>query len=187
MGVSFGRSHVADLTFQIFLKAIHPDWFLVRQHRRITQEGWEADVRIIEGGHAIIFRSGAVRLTEALAGPETRLPEPGLLFHSPLRRARSTTLQPGGTVDYQCCFEVERVDPEVFAHLSDEMTLDASRGRLFHRFAPVNRMAAAPISHILVEARVRGLSIHAFHSFPEERAIVRTQSLFEPRVVRPAR
>jgi Protein of unknown function DUF2617 len=182
MGVSYGRSRVADLAFQVFSRAIHPDWFAVRQHRRIGQDGWEADVRIIEGGHAVTFRAGNVRLTEVLAGPETLLPEPGLLFHSPIRRERSTSLRPGGSIDYQTCFEVERVDPEVFAHLSDEMTLDASRDRLFHRFAPVNRMAAAPISHIRVESRVRGLSVHAFHTFPDERAIVRIQSLFEPRV-----
>jgi hypothetical protein len=186
MGVSFGRSRVADLAFQVFTRAIHPDWFAVRQHRRVGQDGWEADIRIIEGGHAIIFRAGPVRLTEVLAGPETLLPEPGLLFHSPIRRERSTTLRPGGELDYQTCFDVERVDPEVFAHLSDEMTLDASRGRLFHHFAPANRMAPAPISHIHVEARVRGLSVHAFHTFPDERAIVRTQSLFEPRVTSPS-
>jgi uncharacterized protein DUF2617 len=186
MGVSFGRSRVADLSFQIFSRVMHPDWFAVRQHRRVSQDGWEADIRIIEGGHAIIFRAGTVRMTEVLAGPETHLPEPGLLFLSPIRRDRSTTLRPGGMLEYQTCFEVERVDPEVLAHLSDEMTLDTSRGRLFHRFAPANRMAPAPISHIHVEARVRGLSVHAFHTFPDERAIVRTQSLFEPRVALPS-
>lgn len=182
MGVSSGRSRVADLAFQVFHRAVHPDWFAVRKHRRIAQEGWEADVRIIEGGHAIVFRSGTVRLTEVLAGPETLLPEPGLLFHSPVKHERSTTLKPGGGLVYQTCFDVERVDAEVFSHLTDEMTLDPSRGRLFHRFAPVNRMAPAPISHLQIDARVKGLSILAFHTFPDERAIVRTQSLFEPRV-----
>jgi len=187
MGVSFGRSRVADLTFQVFARTIHPDWFAVRGHRRITQDGWEADVRIIEGGHAVVFRSGPVRLTEVLAGPETLLPEPGLLFHSGVRHERSTSLLPDGLLEYQTCFEVERVDREVFSHLCDEMTLDASRGRLFHRFAPSNRMAPGPISVIHVESRVKGLSVHAFHSFPDERAIVRTQSLFEPRVALPSR
>jgi hypothetical protein len=182
MGVSFGRSRVADQAFQVYARVIHPDWFSVRQHCRVTKDGWEADIRIIEGGHAINFRSGAVRLTEVLSGPETHLPEPGLVFHSPIRRDRSVSLKPGDVVDYQTCFDVERVDPEVFAHLSDEMVLDAGRGRLFHRFAPLNRMAAAPISHLHIEARVKGLSVHAFHSFPEERAIIRTQSLFEPRI-----
>jgi hypothetical protein len=181
MGVSFGRSRVADLAFQIFGRTLHPDWFATRGHRRVTREGWEADIRIIEGGHAILFRSGPHRISEILSGPNTILPEPGLLFHSPVRHERSANLQPGGEVEYQTCFEVERVEPEVFKHLSDEMTLDASRDRLFHQFAPSNRMAPAPISHIWIESRVKGLSIHAFHTFPDEHAIVRTQSLFEPR------
>ena len=182
MGVSFGRSRVADLVFQVFSRAMHPDWFAVREHRRITQEGWEADLRIIEGGHAIIFRSGHNRITEVLSGPETQLPEPGLLFHSAVRQERTATLRPSASIEYQTCFEVERVDPEVFAHLTEEMTLDADPGRIFHVFSPVNRMAPAPISHLRFESRVRGLTLHAFHTFPEEHAIVRTQSLFEPRI-----
>jgi hypothetical protein len=181
MGVSFGRSRVADLAFQVFRGSVHPDWFAVREFRRVTQEGWDADIRVIEGGHAVNFRSGGVRLTEVLSGPETPLPEPGLLYHSPLRHERTATLRPSPAVEYQSCFEVERVDPEVFAHLSDEMSLDASRGRLFHRFSPVNRLAPAPITHIHFESRVKGLTVHAFHTFPDERAIVRTQSLFERR------
>lgn len=182
MGVSFGRSRVADLTFQVFARTLHPEWFLSRGHRRLTQNGWEADVRIVEGGHSVIFRAGSARLTEVLSGPETLLPEPGLLFHSPLRHERTATLRPRGELDYQTCLDVERLDPQVFARLCDEMTLDGARGGLFHRFTPSNRMAPAPISHIHLEARVKGLTVHAFHTFPDEWAIVRTQSLFEPRM-----
>src|SRR4051794_37468267 len=103
MGVSSGRSRVADLAFQVFGRALHPDWFATRGHRRVTQAGWEADVRIIEGGHAIIWRSGPARLSEVLAGPETLLPEPGLLFHSALRAERSAALRPSDRVEYQTC------------------------------------------------------------------------------------
>ncbi|MBX6311363.1 MAG: DUF2617 family protein [Isosphaeraceae bacterium] len=181
MGVSSGRSRVADLAFQVFGRALHPDWFRVLAHRRVTQTGWEADIRIIEGGHAIIWASGPIRLTEVLTGPETPLPEPGLLFHSAVRNERSVALTPHARIEYQTCFEVERIDPEVFAHLSDELTLDATKGALFHRFAPTNRMAPAPLSRVHAEARARGLSVQAFHTFPDERAIVRTQSLFEIR------
>jgi hypothetical protein len=186
MGVSHGRTRVADLAFKVFSRAVHPDWFAVRQFRRVIQEGWEADLRIIHGGHAVVFRAGSVLLTEVLAGPETPLPEPGLLFHSSIRHERTATLRPNVAVEYQSCFEVERVDSEVFAHLSDEMTLDGSRGRLFHRFAPMNRMTPAPITHLHYESRVRGLTVHTFHSFPDEHAIVRTQSLFELRSPRAA-
>jgi len=181
MGVSHGSSRITDLRFRVFDRALHPDWFAVREHRRVTQAHWEADVRVIEGGHSVVFRAGPVRLTEVVAGPETALPAPGLVYHSPLRQDRSASLDPGGGVNYQTCFQVERVDPEVFAHLTDEMTLDAARGRLFHRFAPADRLAAPPVSHVRYEANARGLTVHTFHSFPGERAIVRSQSLFERR------
>src|SRR3954452_24841820 len=105
MGVSHGRSRIADLAFQVFSRSVHPDWFAVREHTRVSQEGWEADLRVIEGGHAIVFRSGAVRLPEVLAGPETLLPESGLLFHSPIRHERTTTLRPSAAIEYQTCFE----------------------------------------------------------------------------------
>ena len=183
MGVSHGRSRVADLAFHVFARSVHPDWFRTRQFRRVThpQRAWEADVRVVEGGHAVTFRCGPVRLTEVLAGPETPMPEGGLLYHSPLRAGRSASVKPGAGVEYQACFEVERVDTEVFAHLCDEMALDAARGVLLHRFAPATRLAPAPISHVRFETTPRGLAVHAFHTFPGERAIVRTQSLFENR------
>ncbi|MBA3585393.1 MAG: DUF2617 domain-containing protein, partial [Gemmatimonadetes bacterium] len=63
--------------------------------------------------------------------------------------------------------------------------LDASRGGLFHRFAKSDRMAPSPVSHIQIEARPRGLLALGFHTFPDERAIVRTQSLFEVRTALP--
>jgi hypothetical protein len=186
MGSSLDQSRVADLNFQVFGRNLHPDWFAVKAHRRVAVDGWMADLRIIDGGHAIVWRSGDVRLTEILAGPATLLPEPGLLFHSTVRHERAAVLRPGIGIEYQTCFEVERVDPEVFEHLCEEMTLDAQRDRLFHRFAGANRMAPSAISHLTFESRVKGLLVHAFHSFPAERAIVRTQSLFEIPLALPA-
>jgi len=179
MGVSSGRSKIADLSFQVFGRALHPDWFAVRAHRRYHHANWEADVRIIEGGHAIIWSCGPVRVTEVLAGPDTQLPEAGLLYHSAVRHERSTAQKLGGVGEYQTCFEVERIDQEVFTHLNDELTLDAAKGGLFHRYGVSNRLAPSPISHLLVESKSRGLLVQAFHTFPDERAIVRTQSLFE--------
>jgi Protein of unknown function DUF2617 len=187
MGVRSGRSRVADQTFQVFNRPLHPDWFATREFRRVEQTRWEADLRIIDGGHAVVFRSGAIRLTEILSGLETTLPEAGVVFHSHLRRERSTILRPGGSIEYQSCLGVEQVDLEIFRHLCDEIRLDGSRNRLFHSFPSSNRLAPAPISHILVTSRVSDLSIQSFHTFPDECAIVRTQSLFEVKAPAPNR
>ena len=94
MGVGFGRSSVADLAFQVFNRSLHPEWFATREFRRIEQKRWVADVRIVEGGHTAAFLSGSTRITEVLCGPEPVLPEPGRLFHSHVKRERSTILRP---------------------------------------------------------------------------------------------
>ncbi len=179
MGVSSGQLRVADLSFQVFQRNLHPEWFATRAFRRIEHQRWGADLRIIEGGHAVLFRSGSICIAEVLSGPEAALPETGRLFHSHLRHERSTRLRPGGSIEYQSCLEVERVDHEIFRHLCEEMTLDTSREALIHRFRSTNRLAPPPISHIHIDVRAGGLAIQAFHTFPDERAIVRTQSLFE--------
>lgn len=179
MGVSSGQSRVADLSFQVFRRPMHPDWFGTKTFRRVERREWVADLRIIDGGHAVFFRSGSVGLTEVLSGQETALPEPGRLLQCHLRRERTALLRPGGLLEYQTCLDVERVDLEVFRHLCEELTLDATRDGLFHRFRWPNRLAPPPLSLIHVEPRATSLVIHAFHTFPDECAIVRTQSLFE--------
>jgi hypothetical protein len=181
------RPRVSDLNFQVFARTLHPDWFAVKKHKRVLQDGWDADIRIAEGGHAIQWRSEGSRLTETLTGPETALPEPGLIFHSRLRHERTASFKPGHGLEYHTSFEVERCEAEVFDHLCNEAMLDTSRQALFFSFATANRLALPALSLIQFETRAKGISIHTFHSFPSERAIVRTHSLFESRLALPAR
>ena len=118
MGVGFGRLRVADLTFQVFGRYLHPDWFVSNVHRRFSGGSWEADVRLVEGGHVVTWKFGGIRISEVLSGPETTLPEPGLLFHSAVRNEKSASFQPASNCEYQTCFEVERVSPEIFLRIS---------------------------------------------------------------------
>ncbi len=179
MGVGSGRSKVADLAFSVFGRVVHPDWFAVRGHRRIARIGWEADIRLIEGGHAISWAAGAARVTEVLRGPETPMPDLGVLFESTVRRERTARLQPHPTVEYCTCFDVERLDRQVFARLTEEMLADSTRGDLVRQFPTAGRMDPQAVSRVHIEARAKGLSIQGYHTFPGELAIVRTQSLFE--------
>jgi hypothetical protein len=179
MSVRSGRSRIADLEFQVFNRTLHPEWFTTREFRRVGRTRWEADLRIVEGGHVIMFRSEGVRIVETLYGLEAALPEPGPVFHRPLRHEQYASIRPGGTVSYQSCFAVERLAPEVFRHLSEEFTVIAPAGRLFHRFPRSNRLSPEPISQIHVDSMVQHLSVQCVHTFPDECAIVRTQSLFD--------
>jgi hypothetical protein len=69
----------------------------------------------------------------------------------------------------------------VFLHVHEELAADgARRGLLFH-FRPQHRLGLTPLGFVTVDAIPTGLSIAAFHTFPDEFAVVKTQSLIEPR------
>ncbi|MDX2036634.1 MAG: DUF2617 family protein [Isosphaeraceae bacterium] len=176
------RPKTPDLAFRVYGRAIHPDWFAVKAHRRFVKDGWTADVRIIDRGHVVIWSSGETRLSEVLLRDPVDLPREGLLSESKVRGERITTLRPAIGVEYQSIVEVERNDPEIFSHLSEEIRGDDDRGGLSCVFPPSHRFAPSATSRIVVEARARGLLIHTFHTFPDERSIVRTQSLFETKL-----
>lgn len=176
------RPKTPDLAFRVYNRTLHPDWFVVKDHKRIAKDGWVADVRLIDRGHVVIWSSGETRLTEVLISDGIELPHEGLLSESKVRGERITTLRPTIGVEYQSIVEVERNDPEVFAHLNEEIIRDSERAGLACAFPSPHRFAPSGLSQIVVEARARGLLIHTFHTFPDERSIVRTQSLFETKL-----
>ena len=57
--------------------------------------------------------------------------------------------------------------------------LDGERQGLMHTFDSSGRMALGAISYIYPETRSRSLLIQAFHTFPDDCAIVKSQSVFE--------
>jgi hypothetical protein len=67
----------------------------------------------------------------------------------------------------------------VFLNLHEELSIDCGRADLAYRFPPANRLAPEALSLIRTEVCPRSLLIHAFHTFPESAAVVKTQSLFE--------
>ena len=54
---------------------------------------------------------------------------------------------------------------------------------MFHKFDSSGRMALGAISYIHIETRSRRLLVQAFHTFPDDYAIVQSQSIFQVAVV----
>ena len=50
---------------------------------------------------------------------------------------------------------------------------------MLHRFDASGRMALGALSYINIESRSRKLLIQAFHTFPDDYAIVKSQSIFQ--------
>ena len=80
---------------------------------------------------------------------------------------------------YDVKFQLEPVPADVFWTFQQELTSDASRRGMLQRFDSSGRMNLGAISYINVETRNRCLMVQAFHTFPDDYAIVKSQSLFQ--------
>jgi hypothetical protein len=180
MGVHFLRPRVADLVFQLYGRPLHPELFDILAMRKIQREDYELTVRITRTGHVISWGNRDVHLTEVAAGDQP-LPEQRRLLQYRLRGEHSGTVSCAGGVCYQMNFQVEVLTPEIYFHVHDEILADGSKRGLLHNFQPDHRLALAPLGFVSVEARPRCLFISAFHTFPDEYTVVKTQSLIEKR------
>jgi hypothetical protein len=179
MSVNLLRPRVSDLIFQLYGRPLHPELFDILSTRRIQREDYELTVRITRTGHVISFDNRDVHLTEVAAANDEPMPEKRRLLSYRMRGEHSDTLACAHGISYQMSFQVEVLPPEIFLHVHDEILADGGKRGLLYNFQPHHRLALAPLGFITAEARPRCLILSAFHTFPDEHTIVKTQSLIE--------
>jgi len=118
-------------------------------------------------------------LTEVAASAQQPLPKTRRLLSYSLKGQRSDRVECRGGVSYQMSFQLEPAQPEVFWTFQRELAAAGQRQGMLHRFDSSGRMALGALSYINFEARNRSLLVQAFHTFPDDYAIVKSQSLFQ--------
>ena len=96
-----------------------------------------------------------------------------------LKGQRTDRVECRGGARYQMKFELEPTNPLVFWTFQQELAVEGQRQGMLHRFGASGRMALGALSYINVESRSRRLLVQAFHTFPDDYAIVKTQSVFQ--------
>lgn len=179
MSVSFTRANIADLAFSIYDRSVHPELFQVFASTEFGFEDYSAQLQICEAGHTVAFRHAGQTITEVVATREQLLPQFKRILERRIRDSRDETHRFENGIRYQASFQLERLDPEVFQNLHEELTLDCTRADLAVQFPPGHRLAPAALSLIRTDATASSLLVHAYHTFPESAAVVKVQSLFE--------
>lgn len=175
------RPRVADLVFQLYNRPLHPELFEVVTARTVRRDEYSLSVRITRTGHIISWQTRDAHLTEVTATADAPLPTYRTLVTHKMRGERSNSLAWAPGLNYQSSFQVESLPDEVFAHVHDEILSDGLKRGLLHNFRPNNRLTMAPLGFVTTEAWSGNLVVSTFHTFPEERTIVKTQSLIERR------
>ncbi len=173
------RPKVAELAFQLYGRALHPELFRVFTSRTIERGAYSARIEITSAGHVITWRYKGLTLTEVAASAQHPLPKRRRLMYYRLRGERNDRVECRGGVTYQTSFQLEPVAPDIFWMFQHELANDGEQQGLLHIFDSSGRMAMGALSYINVEARNRSLLVQAFHTFPDDYAIVKSQSVFE--------
>lgn len=173
------RPKIAELVFQLYGRPLHPELFEVCCTRSVARGEYEAKIDITTTGHVVTWRRAGLTLTEVATSAHQPLPLQRRLFSYKLKGQRSDRVDCRGGIAYHVNFQLEPVEPEVFWTFQEELTRDGQKQGMLQRFDSSGRMALGAISYINVETRARSLLIQAFHTFPDDYAIVKSQSLFQ--------
>lgn len=180
MAVQVARPDVSDMMFLVFDRSVHPELFTTVKSQRITNSDFSATARICPTGHVIEFQPGRFPITEAATTRQQSLPNHKRTCSRRLVGQRDQTIEFECGVRYHGCYQLERLDPEIFMNVHEELSLDIPKASLGHAFNSPSRFAPSPISVIQMDVTSpSALLVHTYHTFPENCAVVKTQSLFE--------
>lgn len=177
--MSFVRAKIPDLVFQLYGRALHPELFDVTQTRTVERGPYSARIHITTCGHFISWTYQGITLTEVAAEAMRPLPQRRRLLSYRLKGERSDQVQCRGGVLYQAGFQLEPLEPEVFWGFQSELAEADQREGMLHCFTASGRMSLGGLSSIRVETRPRQMLVTAFHTFPDDFVVVKSQSLFE--------
>lgn len=172
MSPSLVRPRVSEVLVRAYDRPLHPELFEAVAARTVAHAGTRLTVQLTRAGHALTWTDGTVHLTEVTATADQELPGAGV------RLARNGRCElPGAR--YQLAHQVEVLEPEQFVHLHTELAAEGAKKGLVYHCKANNRIGLSPLGVVIAEALPRALSVTAFHTFPDEFAVLKTQSLIE--------
>jgi hypothetical protein len=166
------------LVFQVNRRVLHPELFEVLARHRLQREHYTLELWITRTGHVLHWMEQGVAFAEILAAVDDPLPDTTKLLKYRIQGEHygSTRI---GRVDYQMSFQQEVLEPEIFLRVQNELRHESLKRGILHSFQPHQRLSVAPLSYVNLEGRPGSILTHAFHTFPNENTIVKSQSLIE--------
>lgn len=130
--------------------------------------------------HAVTVQSAGRCLTEATTEDVEALPQNGLVTSFQFRGERDLAEEFDDGLHYILSSQVERMNQNLFhASHRDLLRYASSRGLLVTFDEWTEQEDLVPFTFIDHEARDRELHVQAFHVFPADYTILKTQSIVE--------
>ncbi|QGJ69576.1 DUF2617 domain-containing protein [Planctomycetales bacterium 10988] len=174
------RPKVDDLVFQLYARSLHPELFEIVETRVVDRRPhYKATIHLTTSGHVVSWQTKQLCLTEVTASHQTPLVQKRRLMSYKLRGQRNDNVPCKGQIHYQMSFQLEEMEPEIFWAFQQELRVDGQRRGILHTFPSEDRLGLEAVSYVHVETHSRHMLVQAFHTYPNDYAVVKTQSLFD--------
>lgn len=177
---------VEELQFCLYQRGVHPEFFNIREVKRIEQPRYQAEIWVVGLAHVVSVQVGDQVLTELIAEDPEALPKAGLAMSFRFRGERDHSQSFNGGLKYILSTQVERMTPQLFPATYRDYVHHARNRGIFVTYDEWEHDGLPAFSFIDFDARDHEFHVHAFHAFPEEQTLLKTQSIFEvgePRIV----
>jgi hypothetical protein len=173
------RPSVTDLVYRIYERAIHPELFEVRAAQYLARPHGRLWIGLTTTGHVLTWSDATRIITEVTAVTDQELPTRGLLAEHRLHGERALQVNPQQALRVQVLTQVELLPADIFATEQESLLNYGQRWGLLYNFQPDSAPSDSPLGCAVVHSRIGCLIVTTFHTFPSERAILKTQTLIE--------
>lgn len=177
LGLTKQRS--TDLHFFLYRRALHPELFHIYLDKHIRYGNFQADIWISGLSHLVTVQSGGILVTELTAVPSDLLTDRNLVQQFRYRGERDFQYRFNDNMRYIFSSQVEEMTEHIFRTTYRDLVRYAKTRGLYVPYSQWATNGLEPFSFIDYETRHNELHVHAYHAFPGEWRILRTQSIFE--------
>ena len=170
---------VLDLHLVVFDRALHPELFRHYADYRVEQGRYHADIWIVGLSHVVTVTCGARSLTELLVRESEVIPTRGVVTRFRLKGERDHERRTPDGWGYMISTQVETMDEALYKSVHFDLMRHAERRGWFVPYEQWSEGEMTPFSYVDHEARDSEFHVHAFHTYPQERTLVKTQSIIE--------
>lgn len=178
MDVSTIRPKVAELTFQLLGRSVHPELFQIFKTQRVDRDAYSATVHITNDGHVVSCTFGNITLCEVAASSLQLLPASRRIMSEPLRGENKNVIQYNNEIQYEYEYDLQRVRAEMFWMIQKQLGESRKNHEMIQEFDASGRITIGGLSFVHVETRMKSFHVQAIHTFPDDLTLLKTESTF---------
>jgi hypothetical protein len=175
------RPNIDEVGFELYDRAIHPEFFDILNRREFAVHAYQMRViaALTRDGHVIEYRHPKFRVVEVLGSFADERPVAGLNRKVKIRHHHQFD---NSIADQALCrFGLQRevLELSVFERMQEEIAADARKSKLKALFPTNTPLDSTAVSYVTVNTLPGAIAVQTFHTFPEDLGILKTQTLIE--------